>query len=70
MMPLSKDLKKSGSEKYCSYCFVNGRLVAEDMSLKEFQEKAYTGMVDRGQNKLIAWFFSKMIGFAPYWKNK
>lgn len=70
MMPLSKDPKESGSDKYCSYCYVNGKLLAEGMSLKEFQKKAYSGMVDGGHNKLVAWFFSKMIGFAPYWKNR
>ncbi len=70
MMPLSKDTKESGSDKYCSNCYVNGKLLADGMSLKEFQEKAYTGMVGGGHSKLVAWFFSKMIGFAPYWKSK
>ncbi|MDH4225800.1 MAG: zinc ribbon domain-containing protein [Deltaproteobacteria bacterium] len=70
MMPLAKDPKESGSEKYCSNCYVNGKLLAEGMTLGEFQKKAYAGMVDGGHNKPMAWFLSKMIGFAPYWKNK
>ena len=70
LMPLSKDPKISGSEKYCSYCFSDGRVIAENMTLSEFQKKAYVGMTSRGQSRLVAWLFSKMIGFAPYWKNK
>lgn len=70
MMPLSKDPKESGSDKYCSYCFVNGKLLAEGMSLSEFQKKSYNGMIEGGHNKFAAWFFTKLIGFAPYWKTK
>ncbi|MDH4120349.1 MAG: zinc ribbon domain-containing protein [Deltaproteobacteria bacterium] len=70
MMPLAKDSKESGSEKYCSNCYVNGKLLAEGMTLGAFQKKAYAGMVHGGHNKLVAWCLSKMIGFAPYWKNK
>jgi hypothetical protein len=70
MIPLSNDPKDSGSDKYCSNCFVNGKLLAEEMTLGEFQKKAYTGMVSGGHNKVVAWIFSKMIRFAPYWKNK
>ena len=70
MMPLSKDPKNSGSEKYCSYCFVGGKLLAEGMSLKQFQEKSYQGMVEHGMNRIMAKLFSYMIRFAPYWRKK
>ncbi len=70
MMPLSKDPKKSGSDKYCSYCYVDGKLLAEGMTLKEFQKRSCDGMVEGGMNKFVAKFFSYMIRFAPYWKNK
>lgn len=68
LMPLAKDVKLSGSEKYCSYCYADGRLHAEGKSLKEFQRCSYEGMRKNGINPLMAWFFSQMIRFAPYWK--
>ena len=37
-MPLNKDPKESGSDKYCSYCFANGKLIAETMTLKELKK--------------------------------
>lgn len=70
MMPLSKDPKPSGSDKYCSYCYVDGKLLAEGMSLEQFENKVYSGMVGNGHNKISSWVFSKMVRFAPYWKNK
>lgn len=70
MMPLHKDPKNSGSDKYCSYCYVDGKLLAEGMPLKQFQAKSYQGMIEHGMNKLVAKFFSYLIRFAPYWKNK
>ncbi|HMQ11791.1 MAG TPA: zinc ribbon domain-containing protein [Oligoflexia bacterium] len=69
-MPLKQDLKESGSDIYCSYCYVDGRLLAEGMTLKEFKEKAYQGMLLKNMNKYKAKFFSWMIGFAPYWKTR
>ncbi len=69
-MPLAKDPKKSGSDKYCSYCFSNGKLCYEGDDLKFFQKKSYEGMINHGMNKYSAKFFSWMIRFAPRWKNK
>lgn len=68
-MPMAKDPKNSGSDKYCSYCFVDGKLLAEGMTLQEFKKKAYEGMAKQGTNRLMAWFFSQFIRFVPYWKN-
>jgi len=67
---MSKDPKDSGSDKYCSYCFVNGKLLAENMSLKEFKKQSYDGMIQMGMNSIKAWFFSQFIGIAPYWKSR
>jgi hypothetical protein len=69
-MPMSKDPKESGSNKYCSYCYVNGKLVAEGMTFQEFRKKAYEGMAQQGMNKITAWVFSQFIRLAPYWKGK
>lgn len=69
-MPMAHSPQDSGSEKYCSYCFENGLLKAEGQTLKEFQKKCYEGMRGHGAGHIKAWLFSKMIMFAPYWKNK
>jgi hypothetical protein len=69
-MPMEKDPKNSGSDKYCSYCFVNGKLTAESMTLKDFKQKSYNGMIEMGMFKPKAWIFSQFIGMAPYWKSK
>ncbi len=70
LMPLKKDPKESGSEKYCSYCYVDGKLLAEGMTRTQFEKKTYTGMLEGGHSKILAWGLSKMVRFAPYWKNK
>lgn len=70
MMPLSHDPKDSGSDLYCSYCYVDGKLLAEGMTRKEFQDKTCRAMIAHGMNKYVARLFSHLIRFAPYWKNK
>jgi len=67
-LPMAKDPKDSGSDKYCSYCYVNGKLLAENMTLKEFKKHSYEGMVKMGIGHFKAWFFAQFIGMAPYWK--
>ncbi|OQW55030.1 MAG: hypothetical protein A4S09_17005 [Proteobacteria bacterium SG_bin7] len=69
-MPMKKDPKESGSDRYCSYCFVNGKLVAENMTLSEFKKKSFDSMVNMGINRFKAWIFSQFIGIAPYWKSR
>lgn len=68
MMPLAKDPSQSGSEKYCSYCFKDGKLCYEGTDVKEFKKKCYEGMLKKGMNPIKAKFFTWMIGFAPRWK--
>jgi hypothetical protein len=67
---MAKDPKDSGSEKYCSYCYIDGKLIAEGMSLKDFKKQSYEGMIQEGMGKLKAWFFSQFIGSAPHWKTR
>lgn len=71
MMPLKKDPKGTGREheKYCSYCYADGKLSYEGTDVKEFKRAAYEAMVARGTNKLKARFFDFMAGFAPRWKD-
>lgn len=69
MMPFSKDTGVRENDKYCSLCFKGGKLCYEGNDLKEFQRIAYESMLSRGIWKPKAWFFTKMIAFAPRWKN-
>jgi hypothetical protein len=68
LMPLSKDVSVSGSDKYCSYCFSGGKLVYEGNDVNEFKKRAYDAMRAKGMCSLKAKFFTWMIGFAPRWK--
>lgn len=68
LMPFSKDPGIRESDKYCSYCFKNGRLCYEGNDLKIFQKVCYENMVRNGMNKIKAKFFTWLIKFAPRWK--
>ena len=68
MMPLSKDPRVSGSDKYCSYCFKDGKLCYEGNDVNEFKKVCYEEMRKKGTNPLLAKFYTWMIGFAPRWK--
>ena len=68
LMPFSKDPNYRESDKYCSYCFKEGKLCYEGNDVKEFQKLCYKVMVDGGMNKLKAKFFTYLIKFAPRWK--
>jgi hypothetical protein len=70
MMPFAKDPGVRESEKYCSYCFKNGKLCYEGSDLKEYQKICYDKMVEKGMNKFTAKFFTFLIRFAPRWKKK
>lgn len=67
-MPFSKDPGKRESEKYCSYCYQNGRLLYEGTDLKEFQRISYQGMRENGVNPILAKFFCFAMRYAPRWK--
>ena len=68
-MPLAND-KSRTSEKYCSYCFKDNKLLADEMTLSEFQKVSYDGMRQAGFWLITAWFFSFLIRFAPYWRSR
>ena len=68
LMPFSKDPGKRESDKYCSYCFNNGKLCYEGTDVKEFQKACYEGMVKHGTNKYLAKFYTYLVKFAPRWK--
>lgn len=72
MMPFKKDPKGADREheKYCSYCYADGKLTYEGDDVNEFKKGMVDAMVAKGDNKLKAQFFAWMAGFAPRWKQK
>ena len=72
LMPFKKDPKGANREheKYCSYCFQNGKLAYEGNDVREFKKGMVEGMVAHGSSKLKARLFAFMAGFAPRWRKK
>lgn len=68
LMPFAKDPGQRENERYCSYCFRDGKLCYEGTDVNEFKRIAYQNMIAHGTNKVLATFFTWMIGFAPRWK--
>lgn len=68
LMPFEKDPGVRENDRYCSYCFQNGKLCYEGHDLKEFQRIAYENMRKNGTPLILAKFFAFMIRFAPRWK--
>lgn len=70
LMPFKKDPKGAGREheKYCSYCFQNGKLCYEGTDVNEFKKAMVDAIVARGESKLKAHFFAFLAGFAPRWR--
>lgn len=71
-MPFKKDPKGAGREheKYCSYCFYDGKLAYEGTDIKEFKKAMVEAIVARGEGRFKARVFAFMAGFAPRWKNR
>ena len=67
-MPFSKDPGQRESDKYCSYCFKNGKFTYEGNDVNEFKKESYKAMRANGMNPIMAKLFTWMIGFAPRWK--
>lgn len=70
MMPFKKDPlgENRENEKYCSYCFNNGKLCYEGNDVYEFKKAMVEEIVKRGEPKWKAKLFAFMAGFAPRWK--
>ncbi len=73
-MPLSKDPNHGGthmdgskSNKYCSYCFQEGRFTFNG-NLKEFQGHCKSKMIEGGHSKFIAWLFTRGLKRLERWK--
>jgi hypothetical protein len=72
MMPFKKDPlgEKREHEKYCSYCFNNGKLCYEGNDVREFKKAMVEEIVKRGEPRWKANMFAYMSGFAPRWKGQ
>jgi hypothetical protein len=70
MMPFSKDSGVREDGRYCSYCYSDGTLHAEGMQLRDFKQLTFTAMREKGISWPMAKFYTWMIGFAPYWKER
>lgn len=70
MMPFKKDPRgtEREHERYCSYCYRDGKLCYEGNDVREFKKAMIADMVSRGENPMKAKFFAFMAGFAPRWR--
>ena len=68
LMPFSKDPGVRESDRYCSYCFKDGKLCYQGTDVKEFQKVCYENMRKNGIGYLPAKFYTSVIKFAPRWK--
>lgn len=71
-MPFKKDPAGEGREheRYCSYCYKDGKLCYEGSDVQEFKAGMIAAMVAKGESRLKAKFFAWMAGFAPRWKTR
>ncbi len=71
LMPFKKDPKgaKREHEKYCSYCYFDGKLAYVGTDLKEFKHAMISAIEARGESKIKARLFAFMAGFAPRWRS-
>lgn len=73
-MPMSRDPQKGGTNAngsknplYCSYCYQNGTFTFNG-TVKEFQVFCQQQMIESGQNKFIAWLFTRGMKRLERWK--
>ena len=69
LMPFAKDPGTRESDRYCSYCFKDGKLCYEG-DLAGFKRICFQAMRDHGTSLPLAKFYTFMIGFAPRWRKK
>ena len=76
-MPMKKDPNKGGTnadgsknEKYCSYCYENGKFFHPDFTAKQMQDFCIQKMKEMGIPKFIAWIMTRTIPKLERWKNK
>lgn len=70
MMPFNKDPRgeRREHEKYCSYCYRDGKLCYEGTDVREFKKAMIKAITDRGEGRLKAHVYAFIAGFAPRWR--
>lgn len=60
----------SKSEKYCSYCYIDGSFAMEDEinTPKKMQEMCIKMMKKQGMNGIFAWLMTRGIPRLERWK--
>ena len=74
-MPLKKDPQQGGTNadgsknnKYCSYCYQNGKFLYEGNKVEEFQDFCKQKMIEGGHNKFMSWLFTRGMKRLERWK--
>jgi len=75
-MPLSKDPAGGGteadgtkSEKYCSFCYVDGRFMHPEFTAAEMQDFCVRQLQKKGMPKIVAWMFTRGIPKLERWRH-
>ncbi|WP_431686723.1 zinc ribbon domain-containing protein [Hahella sp. NBU794] len=73
-MPMKQDPKGGGtesdgglSEKYCSYCFVDGAFTQPSFSAQDMQAFCIEKMKEMGYPRIIGWLFTRGIPKLERW---
>lgn len=76
-MPLNKDPKHGGtnadgtqSDKYCSFCYVDGDFTIKTDDARAFQAQVVDLMVQDGWMRPIAWLFTRRIPKLERWTKR
>jgi hypothetical protein len=73
-MPMKSDPQGGGTnadsslnEKYCSYCYVDGKFTFEG-GVGEFQDFCKQKMIESGSNRVAAWLLTRNMKRLERWK--
>lgn len=74
-LPFRKDPRRYGtnadgttSETYCNYCYQNGVLAGEGLTVGEFQEFVRREMIRGGHSRFMAWICTRGYRRLERWK--
>ncbi len=75
-MPLKQDPKQGGtnkdgskSEKYCSYCYQQGKFMDSFQTPQEMQKLCIEKMTEQGTPKFLAWLFTRITPRLERWQS-
>lgn len=70
MMPLDRDPGPRESEKYCSYCYRDGKFTYPGNDWEGFHKHTLDAMIAGGMNPLKARILASLMRFAPRWRTR